>query len=57
MINKGYGRLLDIESLQAYLSMGAKTADKLALEAGAKRRYGRRVLYDRELIDSHINMM
>ena len=52
-----FPRLMDIKMLQAYVSLGSKSADQLAQEAGAKKRYGKRVLYDRVLIDDHISVM
>ena len=50
-----YPRLMDIKALQSYLSLGSQSADRLAQEAGAKRRIGKRVVYDRELIDQHLD--
>lgn len=48
-------RLLGLQELTAYLSLGETVADRLATEAGAKRKYGKRVLYDRKLIDKYLD--
>ena len=50
-------RLMDINGLMNYTSLGRKSAERLAAEAGAIKRIGKRKLYDRELIDDHINVM
>ena len=48
-------RLLSNKDLQKYVSLGKSRADLLAQKASAKRRFGKRVLYDRELIDEYIS--
>lgn len=50
-------RLMDINALMAYLSMGRNSAIRFAKDAAAERRYGRRVLYDRERIDRAVENM
>lgn len=54
-----FPRWLDIKGLQGYLSLGAKSADRIAQEAGAKRRIPgtKSVRYDRFALDDHLNMM
>lgn len=44
-------RLLDRNSLCAYLNLGANTAVSFAKRSGAEIRFGRRTLYDRRKID------
>ena len=50
-------RLLDASEIAEYTGLGRITARKFAEEAGALRRYGRRVLFDREALDSAIDRM
>lgn len=44
-------RLLSAIEGRNYLSMGKTTFEKFANEIGAVKRFGRRVLYDKEIID------
>ena len=54
--NEGYtGRLLDVKTLCKYLNMGRGSAVQFARQIGADRRFGRRCLYDRTLIDAALN--
>ena len=48
---RGSGRLLSIEDLQAYLSLGRASAARFGSEAGAVVRVGTRLLYDRQAVD------
>lgn len=48
-------RLVDRKTLAEYLSVGTGTADRVGKEAGAKKTFGRRVLYDLRLIDRYID--
>lgn len=48
-------RLLSVEEASGYLGLG-KSAAKIYLEKiGAKRKIGRRVLYDKTVIDTALN--
>lgn len=48
-------RLLRERELMEYLGVGRSTARRFGAEAGAIVRFGRRVAYDRILIDAAIN--
>ena len=48
-------RLLDALEIAEYTGMGRNTARKFAEEAGALRRYGKRVLFDRLVLDRAID--
>ena len=50
-------RLLDALELAEYVGMGRNSARKFAEEAGALRRYGKRVLFDRVVIDRAVDAM
>lgn len=50
-----YGRLLSMEELMRYTSLGKNTATDLAKSANAIVRVGKRVVYDRKKIDSYID--
>ena len=50
-------RLLDAAELAEYTGLGRNTARKFAEEAGALRRYGKRVLFDRIALDKAIDQM
>ena len=47
--------LLSVEDLQAYLAVGRATAVKIGEESGARRKIGRRVLYDRRKIVAYVD--
>lgn len=53
----GYGRSMDINALCAYTGLGKYAAKQLADQAGAVIRMGRRVVYDRTMIDSYMDSM
>lgn len=44
-------RLFDVPDLCAYLNMGRTRAVEYAKQIGAERRFGRRCLYDKRIID------
>ena len=46
--------LLDRKTLYEYLNAGRRTAEKIAEEAGAVRRFGRVVRYYRPAIDRYL---
>lgn len=50
-----YGRLLGINELMSYTSLGKNNAQKLGQNANAMVRFGKRVLYDRKKIDEWID--
>jgi len=49
------GRLMDTAELQAYTRLGRNNAMKMGEEAGAKVKYGKRVLWDKQRIDLYLN--
>ena len=50
-------RLLDVGSLQFYLSMGKEFAERFATDAGARRKIGKRTLYDKRVLDEALDRM
>ena len=48
-------RLLSITEATVYLGLGRSTAINYLEEIGAKRKIGRRVLYDKVTIDEHLS--
>lgn len=48
-------RLMDTDELRVYLNIGRNNAMKFGEEVGAKVRIGRRVLWDKQVIDKHIS--
>ena len=50
-IPNGEGRLLSTKELMDYLRIGRNNAMIFGAEAGARVQIGRRVLYDRRIID------
>ena len=50
-------RLLDMAGLCAYLALGRNKSIEFAKEVGAMRRIGRRVLYDKTVIDRALDGM
>lgn len=48
-------RLLDVVELCNYLGIGRNRAKEFARSIGADRHYGRRVVYDRVIIDRAID--
>lgn len=48
-------RLLSITEATMYLGVGRNTALKYLEQIGAKRNIGRRVVYDKNIIDEYLN--
>lgn len=48
-------RYVTIDGLKSYLSIGKTNADKIGVMAGAKKRIGKRVVYDLKLIDEFLD--
>lgn len=48
-------KALNREQLADYLSLGTQSATKLAEEAGAVIRIGKRVLFNRDLVNQYID--
>lgn len=48
-------RLIDTDELRIYLNIGRNNAMKFGEEIGAKVRIGRRVLWDKQVIDKYIS--
>ena len=44
-------RMMDVQGLCAYMSMGRTRAVEFAKAAGAEKRVGRRCLYDKRILD------
>lgn len=44
-------RMLDINSLCEYIGLGKTKATEFGEKCGAKRRIGKRVLYDKRIVD------
>ena len=51
----GEKRLIDLQDLKTYLSVGDTTARKIATASGAAFRIGGRTLYDRAKVDAYID--
>lgn len=50
-------RLLTPAEVAKYLSLGLSRAVEFAVQAGARRQFGKRVLYDKNAIDAYIDAM
>lgn len=50
-------RMMSIAELADYISMGRTYAAQFGREAGARRQIGRRVLYDKKIIDAALDSM
>lgn len=50
-------RLLSVSELELYTGLGRNAARKLAENAGAVRKYGRRVLIDKSALDLALDAM
>lgn len=48
-------RLIDTATLCSYLSLGRHSAQEFAKKAGAERRFGKRLLYDKHVIDKALD--
>ena len=49
-------RLLDVKEVCNYLSLGRNRAVEFAKSIGAERKIGRRCLYDKVVIDRHLDL-
>lgn len=50
-------RLLNIKEVCSYIGIGQTQARKTMQEIGAVRRFGRRILYDKIVIDTYLDDM
>lgn len=50
-------RLFDVESLAAYLSIGKSGAIEFARNCGAEKRIGKRLLFDKKVLDKALDEM
>lgn len=50
-------RLLSAEEVAIYTGLGRNTARKFCEEIGAVKRFGRRVLFDKKIIDQVLDQM
>lgn len=50
-------RLLSVEELTKYLGLGRHASRQFAGNVGAVKRYGKRVLFDRVVIDAALDQM
>ena len=55
IIRDGECRMMSVEQLCAYLNLGKSKALEFGNEAGAKRKIGKRVLYDKKIIDQALD--
>ena len=55
--NRELSRLLDVQDLQNYLSMGRNKAVAFARENGAEKRIGKRLLFDKQVLDRAIDSL
>lgn len=50
-------RLLNIKEVCTYIGIGQTQARKVMQKIGAVRRFGRRILYDKIVIDTYLDSM
>lgn len=50
-------RMMDLNALTAYLSLGRNKAAEFGKECGAEKHIGRRCLYDKRIIDEAIDQI
>lgn len=50
-------RMLDVAALCVYLSMGRNRAAEFGEQCGAKRKFGKRTLYDKRVLDKALDKM
>lgn len=48
-------RMMDTEALMAYIGMGRTRASEFGAKCGAKRKMGKRTLYDKRIIDKALD--
>lgn len=53
----GESRLMDTDELRVYLNLGRNNAMKLGEEIGARRKIGKRVLWDRVVVDRYLDSL
>ena len=53
----GESRLMDTDELRVYLNLGRNNAMKLGEEIGARRKIGKRVLWDRVVVDKYLDSL
>lgn len=53
--NETETRMLDVAALCAYISMGKTRATEFGERCGAKRKLGKRTLYDKRIIDKALD--
>ena len=53
----GDARLIDSRQLAAYLNLCSSVAVKFGKECGADKRIGKRLLFDREVIDKAVTQL
>lgn len=53
--NQTSARLLSLQEISAYLGIGSSTARKFCTKCGAVHQIGSRTLYDRLVVDQHLN--
>lgn len=53
----GESRLMDTDELRVYLNLGRNNAMKLGEEIGARRKFGKRVLWDRVVVDKYLDSL
>lgn len=56
-INNGAGRFVSMDELQQHIGMGRSSAAKVAQDAKAVIKYGRRVVYDLSKIDAYMESL
>lgn len=50
-------RMLDVKGLMVYLGLGKNKAVEWAKTMKAERRYGKRILYDKKVIDAELDKL
>jgi len=55
LLNPIEQRMLSINEASVYLGIGRSTAIQFLQEIGAKRKIGKRSLYDKNVIDEYLN--
>ena len=53
--NESVTRMFDINTLREYISMGKTRAAEFGEQCGAKRKMGKRTLYDKRIIDKALD--
>ena len=50
-------RMFDVTELAEYIGMGVTRASQFGKKCGAAKRVGRRVLYDRKIVDAALDSL